>query len=640
MSKKHKKHRIVVNVLDLASAGKAKVMPHVHKHRWIIFPILGLAAIAAFGVWFNRAYSDTFYPGVKIADTYVGGKTLEEITAHYAQEAKILADTGIHLTLLDSSTTKEVTIPMSIQGLTPDNSFEYFTIGDWQPIIAEAYAYGRTGPWWQRGLEQASLVLGKRFIFPSTIYQESVRSLLEREFELFLKETKSAEYVVDKNGIVTISPEIIGESIDIDEVTGLLAYKIATLDATPERLQATVETPLATEAALAPFLPLVEEMVKSTKLVFHYKERSWTVSGATLATWLTIKNKDTIGIDRAKLKKYISGTVALVINDPPVNSRFAMQNGKLVEIVAGRAGSVVDIDATAETVERMIPDLERSFAARPGMAAVIAALTTEASYDPTTGTIDIPVVVVQKEPIVTKKTIDDYGITELVGSSRTSFKGSSADRITNITVGSATLNGFLIAPGQEFSAVDTIGYVNEENGYKKEYVIKDNRSIKEFGGGLCQLATTLFRLALNAGLPITERAAHRYVVGYYGPGLDATIYGPHPDLRFLNDTGKYLLMQARVEGTDLVMELYGQKDGRQVSIGEPVITDRIPAAATKYIYTTELAPSVQQCSETPREGMTTDATYRVAYRSGKINEQHFKSIYQPWGKICLIGAPR
>ncbi len=143
------------------------------------------------------------------------------------------------------------------------------------------------------------------------------------------------------------------------------------------------------------------------------------------------------------------------------------------------------------------------------MATVLAALTTEASYDPTTGTIDIPVIVVQEEPTVTKKTIDDYGITELVGSSRTSFKGSSADRITNITVGSATLNGFLIAPGKEFSAVDTIGYVNEENGYKKEYVIKDNRSVKEFGGGLCQLATTLFRLALNAGFPVTERAAHR-----------------------------------------------------------------------------------------------------------------------------------
>ncbi len=145
-------------------------------------------------------------------------------------------------------------------------------------------------------------------------------------------------------------------------------------------------------------------------------------------------------------------------------------------------------------------------------------------------------------------------------------------------------------------------------------------------------------MALNAGLPITERVAHRYVVSYYGPGLDATIYGPHPDVRFINDTGNYLLLQGRVEGTNLILELYGQKDNRQVSISEPVITNRIPAPPTQYIQTTDLAPGEESCSETPRAGMTTDVTYQVAYPSGKVNNQNFHSVYEPWHKICLIGA--
>jgi vancomycin resistance protein YoaR len=315
-----------------------------------------------------------------------------------------------------------------------------------------------------------------------------------------------------------------------------------------------------------------------------------------------------------------------------------MRNGRLEEIFSGQAGSVVDIIKTAEKVESIIPDVQKSFASTSNLASAFTAINSVVNFDIKTGTIDIPIEVIQEEPKVTQKTIDQYQIKDLVGFSRTSFKGSSADRINNITIGTSMLNGLLIAPNEEFSAVNAIGYVTEQAGYVKEYVIKDNKSVKELGGGLCQIGTTLFRMALNSGLPITERSAHRYVVSYYGPGLDATIYGPHPDLRFVNDTGHYLLLQGRVEGNDLVLELYGQKDGRQSVISDPVLSNRIPAPKTKYMSTFDLAPGVEKCSETPRVGVTADVTYKVALMSGEVREQHFNSVYQPWQKICLVGS--
>ena len=78
-----------------------------------------------------------------------------------------------------------------------------------------------------------------------------------------------------------------------------------------------------------------------------------------------------------------------------------------------------------------------------------------------------------------------YEIKDLVGKSYTSFAGSSADREHNIKIGVAAINGILIAPGEEFSTVKSIGRVSEKEGYRKETVIKQNKTAKEFGGGLC-----------------------------------------------------------------------------------------------------------------------------------------------------------
>jgi vancomycin resistance protein YoaR len=315
-----------------------------------------------------------------------------------------------------------------------------------------------------------------------------------------------------------------------------------------------------------------------------------------------------------------------------------MRGGKLTEILPGKAGNVVDIKKTTQKVEQLVLSVQKSFTETNDLWRALASLQTQITADKPTGTITVPVETVRAEPKVTRRTVDEYDIRELVGFAKTNFAGSSDDRRHNIEVGVSKLTGILLAPGEEFSAVVGIGTTTEEEGFVPEFVIKESKSVKELGGGLCQLATTLFRLALDAGLPITERVNHRYVVGYYGPGLDATIYGPHPDLKFINDTNNYLLLQGRVEGTELIFELYGQKDGRAAEISEVVLSEEKPAPETKYALGPDIPLGKIECSETPRKGITADATYIVRYANGEIKTQDFHSVYQPWQKICLIGT--
>jgi vancomycin resistance protein YoaR len=114
-----------------------------------------------------------------------------------------------------------------------------------------------------------------------------------------------------------------------------------------------------------------------------------------------------------------------------------------------------------------------------------------------------------------------------------------------------------------------------EDGFLPELVIKKGKTVPEYGGGLCQVSTTMFRAAVNAGLKITERQPHSFPVQYYNPqGFDATVYDPRPDLRFINNTPNHLLIEAIVDGNWLIFNFYGTDDGRKVEIKGPYILEK------------------------------------------------------------------
>ena len=202
-------------------------------------------------------------------------------------------------------------------------------------------------------------------------------------------------------------------------------------------------------------------------------------------------------------------------------------------------------------------------------------------------TIKLPFAEIQPE--ISMASADNLKITELIGEGRSNFRGSPKNRIFNINVATKRFDGILIKPNEEFSFVKVLGEVDGEHGYLPELVIKKDKTEPEFGGGICQVSTTAFRAAIYSGLEITARRNHAYPVSYYNPqGMDATVYVPRPDLRFINDTPGYILIQTKIEGTELIFDFYGTSDGRKTTVIGPKITERNPDGSMKAVFTQQI----------------------------------------------------
>ena len=158
----------------------------------------------------------------------------------------------------------------------------------------------------------------------------------------------------------------------------------------------------------------------------------------------------------------------------------------------------------------------------------------------------------------------------------------------NIKAASAKFHGLLVAPGETFSMASAMGDVSLDNGYAEALIIIGGQTIKGVGGGVCQVSTTLFRTVFFAGFPIVERYAHAYRVGYYEQtangrdnslaGLDATVFVPMVDFKFVNDTPYWLLMETYVNGYSLTWKFYSTSDGRTVDWNTTGPTNIVAAA--------------------------------------------------------------
>ncbi len=253
-------------------------------------------------------------------------------------------------------------------------------------------------------------------------------------------------------------------------------------------------------------------------------------------------------------------------------------------------------------------------------------------------TIELPVQITPPK----NQLVNDYGIKELIGRGQSNFAGSIEGRIFNVGLAASRINGVLVAPGEEFSFVNTVGDISAASGYKQAYVIKSGRTVLDDGGGVCQVSTTIFRAALNAGMPITNRVAHAYRVGYYEqgypPGIDATIFSPTVDFKFKNDTPHYILIQAKTVGTSLTIDLYGTSDGRIANISTPVITGITPAPPELRQDDPTLPKGTVKQVDWAASGANVVFTRTVTRNGQTLYNDTFRSNYRPWQAVYLVGT--
>jgi len=248
------------------------------------------------------------------------------------------------------------------------------------------------------------------------------------------------------------------------------------------------------------------------------------------------------------------------------------------------------------------------------------------------------------KPEITLAKANNFGIEELIATGQSNFSHSIPERIHNITLASSKFNGILIPPNKEFSFNENIGDISVSTGYKPAYIIKAGKTVLGDGGGVCQVSSTIFRAALNSGLPITERSAHAYRVSYYEqdskPGFDATVYNPTVDLKFKNDMGNYILIQTEIdlENNILTFNFYGKRDGRTIEISPVLVYDVQPPLPDSYQEDPTIKRGITKQVDFPAWGAKAEFVYKVKKNNKITFEKKFYSSYRPWQAIYLVGT--
>lgn len=351
-----------------------------------------------------------------------------------------------------------------------------------------------------------------------------------------------------------------------------------------------------------------------------------TVPADEIVKWIRVQTVENaqgqattkVIIDENAVRAWLAPYQEMLKRDP-VNARYYFDDDtrELVLVEPHVSGRALDLDATVKQF--------------------VEQLTTPAR--------SMPFVLQEIVPTVhSGATAAELGITELVSESTTWFYGSSDERKHNIARAASNFYGIVIAPGQEFSFNQYLGDVSEEEGYETGLIIFGGRTIEGVGGGVCQVSTTAFQAAFWAGYPIVERWEHGYQVGYYddgeGPGMDATVFSPLVDFRFINDTPYNLLIENYYnEGnSSLTFKFYSTSMGRTVVKEGPEIENVKPPKPDIWELNEDLDPGQIEQVDWAVEGADVTVVRQVLNANNElIREDTFASHYIPWQNIYQYG---
>jgi vancomycin resistance protein YoaR len=494
-----------------------------------------------------------------------------------------------------------------------------------------------------------SSLLNKHEIIPTFNFDfYKLNNYFESAFLNIDKKAINAKIEYDKVQF-TIIPSRPGEVVDRNLAVKDILENLEYFKNEPIYLHLTEDVPTVEADQLKVAVDEIKNIEKRN-ITFAFGYDKWSLNGSDLVSLFNIDNFDNannlnlgflkqnilifdvklntfqktalnINIDEKNIENYISN-IAKSVNRPTKDAGIRFENGKIIAFTSAIDGQLLDKDEFKKII--------------------LKSVVTDVAANEPEKVINLPVKVTRAK--ITNNEINSLGINERIGSGISYFAGSIPNRVSNIGLGSKLISGAIVAPGDVFSFNNLVGPVSAEQGFKQAYVINKGRTVLDDGGGICQVSTTVFRAALNAGLPIIKRTAHAYRVGYYEqqgfkPGLDATIFSPSVDFQFKNDTAKHILVQAVVDlsHSKLQVDIFGTGDGRRVELGNVIVSNVIPAPEPLYQDDLSLPKGTVQQIEHAANGATSIFSRKVYKANELIINEDFKSVFKPWQAVYLVG---
>ncbi len=589
---------------------------------FLVVPTIAIVIASLLLAWFVISYtqnhSDRIYTGISVWGIDLSGMSKEE--AREVLTTSISFPEEGSIVLVDPRTEEEWIRSPSDLGITLDLD----------STVNAAFETGRQGGPIDRILQQFDSWYFGRPQAPIIIFNEGMLEQGIAEIAADINQPAADANLGFDGTNVSYSSAEVGRTLDVEDTRTRLSSAIENLresqvqlliHETQPRVYDTSEAAAEIQNIIgAPMNLYLQEPLDSVDL-----ERV-TVPTEQLARWIRVQaTEDTQGratsqviVDENAVRSWLAN-YELILRRDPINARFYFDDDtrELVLVEPHVNGRTLNMDATVEQFIEQVMTPNRS----------------------------MPFVIDEVVPSVNSNaTATDLGIKELVSESTTWFRDSSNERKHNIARAAANFYGNVIAPGQEFSFNQYLGEVSAEMGYETGLIIFGGRTIEGIGGGVCQVSTGAFQAAFWAGFPIVERWEHGYRVPYYddgeGPGMDATVYSPIVDFRFINDTPHYLLIENYYNeaNSSLTFKFYSTSMGRTIVKDGPFIENVTAPKPDIWELDEDLQPGQVEQVDWAIEGADVTVGRSVFNTDGDlIREDIFVSNYVPWQNIYNYG---
>lgn len=309
-------------------------------------------------------------------------------------------------------------------------------------------------------------------------------------------------------------------------------------------------------------------------------------------------------------KKLDASTIAEELYIPPVDASYK-KTGKEIVISSHKSGQKVDTNKLANIVSELGSNPDETF------------------------TLELQSI----EPSIKKDQVKLPGFSDVLGKKTTYFSTGDKNRNYNIALSSEFINGTYLLPGEVFSFNEFVGDTTADKGYKPAGSYLNGRVVDSYGGGVCQVSTTLYNAVIDAGLEIVERSPHSLTVGYVPLGLDAAIAYPYKDLKFKNNTSEPIQIFADTTNSSCTFRILGVNNNknRKYEFTSKVLSKT--DYQVSYVNDATLAKGRTKTLQSGSVGYNVQA-YRTTYIDGvKVKTEEFtKSRYSPRNKIIARGT--
>jgi vancomycin resistance protein YoaR len=405
---------------------------------------------------------------------------------------------------------------------------------------------------------------------------------------------------------ITIAAGSTGRALDRAAARQAIVGALASFSRAPVALPVRVDRPQVTVGSLTAAQRRASVVVSAPVRV-RVGGKTLRIPRWRLATILDLKRLRFAG---PQADAYFA-RLAKQVDRAPADATWAV-HGTAVSLVAAKPGLALDVPRAAK--------------------ALLVAASRRLNR-----TTSLPLAASQPERTTREARL--MGISGVVGSYET-FYGGDPNRIHNVQLVAHLVDDKLIAPGATFSFNGTTGERSAEKGFLEAPVIVNGELQNGLGGGVCQVSTTVFNAAYEAGLPITSRTNHALYISHYPLGRDATVNYPDIDLKFVNDTGHWLLLRTWVGSSSLTVSLYGTPVHRRVdSVAQPLRVVAQPPVQKTVDAT--LKPGQVVVDDPGMPAQSTSVERKVYAPDGKLlSDQTFYSSYRAEAKIIRVGPKK